>query len=121
MKDLDPMVFLAVFAEMLGALFVPMALLAAAGVAALAFTVARDRGINSRRLVQAELAGFAGGFVGIWAALQMTSSALDDILGGPIDWLFAIALWTGGAVGVACAAYVVLGLIEKRTTAAARQ
>lgn len=110
MKDLDPMVFVAVFQEMLGGLFWPLVAFIVLGALALFAVLVRDRGIDSRRLVRAELVGLVGGFFGIWLMLAITNSRLADI-GGPIDWVLTIAIWAAGAVGATIAGYVVLSLI----------
>jgi hypothetical protein len=75
--------------------------------------VIRDRGIDSRRLLLAELVGFFGGFAGIWFMLAITGSHLGDI-GGPVDWVLAIAIWAAAAVGATIVAYVGLALTNVR-------
>jgi hypothetical protein len=107
MKDLDPFVFIAVFQEMLGWLFWPLVIFIVLGAVAFLAVLIRDRGINARRLVFAELVGVAGGFVGIWLMLAITNSQLKD-MGGPIDWLLVAAIWVAGAIGATVVAYIVL-------------
>lgn len=110
MKDLDPMVFLAVFQEILGRTFWPLALFVVLCAIGLLVILVRERGLDARRLVWSELVGVAGGFVGIWFMLFITSSRLED-LGGPIDWLLATGIWAAGAVGATIATYIVLHLM----------
>jgi uncharacterized membrane protein YfcA len=110
MKDLDPMVFLAVFQEILGRTFWPLVLFVVICALGLLVILVRERGLDARRLVWSELVGLAGGFVGIWFMLFITSSRLED-LGGPIDWLLATGIWAAGAVGATIATYIVLYLM----------
>jgi hypothetical protein len=111
MKDLDPAVFVAVFREMFGVMYLPMVALFVLGAGALIVAIVKDGGINGRRLIRAEIAGLAGGFAGIALLLWLTRSSLADALGGPIDWLLLIAVWTGGAIVATCVAYIALGLL----------
>lgn len=116
MKDVDLFVLIAVFQEMLGWLFWPLVAFIVVGAVAFAAVVVRDRGLNARRLVFAELVGVAGGFFGVWLMLAVTSSQLND-MGGPVDWLLAAAIWLAGAVGATVLAYIALAVREgaKRT------
>jgi hypothetical protein len=109
MKELDLSVFVAVFHEMLGVLFWPAIALAVLGAVVFLAVIIRDRGINPRRLILAELLGFVGGFVGIWLMLLITSSKITD-LGGPIDWLLTALIWIAGAIGAAIVAYILMAL-----------
>ena len=62
MKELDPLVFWAVFQEMLGApLLWLMLVVILAGTAAFFALLLKERKIDSRRLVRAEFVGVAGG------------------------------------------------------------
>jgi hypothetical protein len=110
MKELDPMVFVIVFQEMLGPLFWPLVAFILMGALALVLVILSDRGIHSRRLIRAELIGLLGGFVAVGLMLWVTASKPADLLGGPIDWLLTIAIWVAGTIGAAMVAYVVLSL-----------
>lgn len=110
MNELDPLVFVAVFQEMLGVLFWPLVALAVAGLVGFAAVVVRDRGIRARRFLLAELAGVAGGLLAIWVMLAITNSSLRDI-GGPIDWVLVLLIWLAGAIGATVVAYVALALL----------
>lgn len=113
MKDLDPMIFVAVFQEMLGPSLWLLVILAVAGLAGLLFVLARDRGVASNLLVVAELIGLAGGFAALALMWLMTQSAPADI-GGPIDWVLVAIIWTVGAIGTAILAYVAMSLLRRR-------
>lgn len=117
MKELDPAVFLAVFQEMLGWLFWPLVGFIMLGAVALAVVLIWERGINSRRLIRAELVGIVGGLVGIWLMLAVTNSRLAD-LGGPVDWLLAVAIWGIAAIGATITAYVAFTLLRWLTAGA---
>ena len=110
MKELDPLVFVAVFQEMLGWLFWPLVAFIVLGALLIAVVIVHDRGVKARRLVLAELVGIAGGFAAIWLMLAVTNSQLGD-LGGPIDWLLAAGIWLAGAIGATVAGYIVLAVV----------
>lgn len=112
MKELDPLVFLAVFEEMLGAwLWVG---LTGAAVALLAFlyVLLRDRGFRPRRLVWSEVAAMLGGVAAVLIMQRVTHSGFGDI-GGPIDWVVGIAIFAAGAVLALVASYAALGLARR--------
>jgi hypothetical protein len=110
MKQLDPMVFVAVFQEMLGGLFWPLVVFIVFGALAFIAVIIRDRGINSHWLVRAEFVALLGGFAGIGLMLWVTASSPGDLLGGPIDWLLAAGIWIAGATGAAIVSYVGMSL-----------
>ncbi|WP_374326554.1 DUF5368 domain-containing protein [Azonexus sp.] len=108
MKELDPLVFLAVFQEMLGPLLWLMLLVIIAGTAAFVALLAKEKGINSKRLVRAELSGLLGGVLALVLMAKVSSSGFTDA-GGPADW-FLIALVFGlGLIGTAILVYTVIG------------
>lgn len=108
MKELDPLVFLAVFQEMLGPLLWVMLLVIVVGTAAFIALLLKEKSINSRRLVRAELAGLVGGVLALVLMAKVSSSGFTDA-GGPADW-FLIALVFGlGLAGTAILVYTVLG------------
>lgn len=108
MKELDPLVFLAVFQEMLGPLLWVMLLVIVVGTAAFIALLLKEKTINSRRLVRAELAGLVGGVLALVLMAKVSSSGFTDA-GGPADW-FLIALVFGlGLAGTAILVYTVLG------------
>lgn len=108
MKELDPWVFLSVFQEMLGPLLWVMLLVIVAGTAAFVALLLKERTINSRRLVRAELSGLVGGALALVLMAKVSSSGFTDA-GGPADW-FLIALVFGlGLAGTAILVYTVLG------------
>lgn len=113
MKQLDPMVFVAVFQEMLGWLFWPLLGFILLGALALLVVLIRDGGIHSRRLIRAEVIGLFGGFIAVGLMLWVTASNPSDLLGGPIDWLLTIGIWVAGVIGATIATYVSLSLLVR--------
>lgn len=108
MKDLDPLVFLAVFQEMLGPLLWLLVLLAVGGTLAFVLLLVREKGIVARRLVRAELAGLFGGVLALILMAKVSSSGFTDA-GGPADW-FLIALVFGlGLIGTSIIVYAFMG------------
>lgn len=114
MKQLDPMVFVSIFQEMLAGFFWPLIGFVLLGALALLAVLIRDRRLHSRRLVVSQAIGVLGGFVAIGLMLWFTNSHLADLLGGPIDWLVTIGIWVAGAIGGAIAAYVALSFPQGR-------
>lgn len=116
MKELDPLVFLSVFQEMLG--FWLWVMLAAGLLAAAAFValVVRERGIVSRRLVWSELVGVLGGGVALVVMAQVSSSGFTDA-GGPADWILIALVYGAGLVASAVLVYTLLGWRRPRTSA----
>jgi len=108
MKELDPLVFLAVFQEMLGPLLWVLPLLAAGAVVAFVALVVREKGIVSRRLVLAELLGLVGGVVALVIMAQVSSSGFTDA-GGPADWFLIALVYGVGVVATAVLTYAVMG------------
>ncbi|MGE4527152.1 MAG: DUF5368 domain-containing protein [Rhodospirillaceae bacterium] len=112
MKDLDPMMFVAVFQEMLGPVLWVLIALAVAGLAMLVLTLVRERGIDSRRLVRSELAGLAGGAAALVLMAWATHSGFTDA-GGPVDWLLIGVIFGAGAAGTTVLAYAVSGCLRR--------
>lgn len=113
MKELDPLVFLAVFQEMLGPMLWVLLLIIIAGTAAFVLLLLKEKAIVSRRLVRAELAGLAGGVLALVLMAKVSSSGFTDA-GGPADW-FLIALVFGlGLAGTTILAYSTMGWLALR-------
>lgn len=114
MKELDVFVFLSVFHEMLGPMLWGMLLLAVAGVLAFLGLVAKEKGLVSRRLVQAELLGVLGGGLALVIMAKVSSSGFTDA-GGPADWFLIAVVYGVGLVGTAILSYAALGWMKPRT------
>lgn len=108
MKDLDPLVFLAVFQEMLGPLLWVMLLVIIAGTVAFVTLLLKERTINSKRLVRAELLGLAGGGLALVLMAKVSSSGFTDA-GGPADWFLIAMVFGLGLAGTAILVYTYLG------------
>lgn len=108
MKELDPLVLLAVFQEMLGPQLWLLILLAVAGLAGFIALLVRERRLYSRRLVAAELLGLVGGVAALVMMAQFSVSGFSDA-GGPIDWLLIGLVYGTGMVGSTILVYAALG------------
>lgn len=108
MKELDPMVFLAVFQEMLGFWLWVMVLVGVLGVAAFLALLVREGGLVSRRLVQSELLGLVGGGVALVIMAQVSSSGFTDA-GGPADWFLIALVYGVGLVATTVLVYTLMG------------
>jgi hypothetical protein len=116
MKELDPLVFLAVFQEMLG--FWLWVMLLGGVLVAVAFVtlLVRERGIVSRRLVWSELLGLFGGVVALVIMAKVSSSGFTDA-GGPADWFLIALVYGAGLVATVVLAYTLLGWRQPRRSA----
>lgn len=115
MKELDPLVFLAVFQEMLGWWLWALLALAILGVAGFAHVILRDRGLRSGRFLLSQAVGIAGGFAALMFLWWITSSSLLDV-GGPIDVILLLAIWTGGFLGGTVLSYAIMGVVFRRAS-----
>ncbi len=117
MKELEIGVFVAVFVEMLGPLLFWL-LVAAVVVVTLGFVwvLVRDRGLDSKRLVRAQVVGVLGGVAALLFMQWITNSGFRDI-GGPVDLMLVALIFVLGAIGTAIFAYtlqaVALGAPEE--------
>lgn len=108
MKEFDPLIFLAVFQEMLGPLLWILILLAVGGTLAFLRVLIRDRGLVARRLVKAELAGLVGGVLALVLMAKVSSSGFTDA-GGPADWFLIALVFGAGLIGTIIIVYSILG------------
>jgi len=111
MKDLDPIVMLAVFQEMLGTpLLWLLIALTVAGALAFVGILARERRIVAARMVRSQAAGMLGGLLALWLMARVSSSGFTDA-GGPIDWLLIAAVFVLGMIGGTILLYSAAGWI----------
>jgi hypothetical protein len=108
MKELDPLVLLAVFQEMLGPLLWILVLASVAATAAFVILLVREKGIVSPRLVKAEIAGVFGGGLALVLMAKVSSSGFTDA-GGPADWFLIGLVYGAGLIGTIILVYSVLG------------
>ncbi len=113
MKELDPMVFLAVFHEMLGFWLWVLVLVGVVGAAAFVALLVRERGVVSRRLVQSELLGLLGGGVALVIMAQVSSSGFTDA-GGPADWFLIAVVYGVGLAATTVLVYTLMGWRKPR-------
>lgn len=114
MKELDPLVFLAVFQEMLGPLLWVILLAGVVGAVAFVMLLVRERGIVSRRLVASELLGVLGGGVALVIMAKVSSSGFTDA-GGPADWFLIALVYGVGLVATTVLVYTIAGWVRPRS------
>ena len=108
MKELDPVIVLAVFQEMLGPLLWVLLAVVVLGLSAFVLLLVRERRIVSRRLVGAEMLGILGGALALVLMAKVSSSGFTDA-GGPADWFLIAAVFGAGLVGSTILVYTVAG------------
>ena len=110
MEEFSFRTVIAVLEEMFGAgIFWSLVVVAAMISVAFIYMLFRDRGLDSRRLVRAELAAPLGGIAAVLFVQWITSSGFRDI-GGPIDWLVVLAIFIAGSIGLMLLVYVAQAL-----------
>ena len=112
MQELDPLVFGAVFQEMLGAWLWVMLFLGAVGVLGLVLLLVRERTIVSRRLVVSEVLGLLGGGVALVIMAKVSSSGFTDAA-GPADWFLIALVYGVGLVVTTALVYTALGWMRR--------
>ena len=108
MKELDPLILLSVFQEMLGALLWPLVAIMVLGTLAFMLLLVRERKIVSRRLVRSQALGLFGGVFALMLMANVSSSGFTDA-GGPADWLLIALVFGLGLVGAAIVFYTIAG------------
>jgi len=111
MKELDPLVFLAVFQEMLGPWLWVLLALALGLTGAFGALLWRERRLVSRRLVTAELLGLPGGGAALVIMARVSSSGFTDA-GGPADWFLIALVYGVGFVGTTVGVYALMGWLR---------
>lgn len=116
MKELDPMVFVAVFQEMLGVWLWVLVFSVTVGMVALVLLLARERKVVLRRLVVSEVLGLLGGGLALVIMAKVSSSGFTDA-GGPADWFLIALVYGVGLVVTTALVYTALGWMRPPTTA----
>lgn len=115
MKDMTLGTLLAVFEEIFGKVpFWTMVILAALITAAYFYVLIRDRAVNWRKFLLAQLSMPFGAIAAVWFVMAMTHSHLSDI-GGPVDVIVVLGIATLGAIGAAILVYTVQSLVAPST------
>lgn len=112
MQSLDPVVFLAVFQEMLGFLLWVLLAVIIIGTAAFIFLLLKEKTIVTRRLVISQLIGLFGGVLALILMVVVSSSGFTDA-GGPIDWLLIGVIYGLGFIGTTIICYTFAGYFLK--------
>ncbi|MGD9944101.1 MAG: DUF5368 domain-containing protein [Burkholderiaceae bacterium] len=108
MKELDPLILLAVFQEMLGPLLWVLLAVVVVGLLAFGALLIREKGLVSRRLVRSEAVGVLGGGLALVLMARLSSSGFTDA-GGPADWLLIALVFGAGLLGSTILVYTLAG------------
>lgn len=112
MKELDPLVLLAVLEEMLGPLVWVLAAAVLVGSTAFIWLLVKDGGLHARRLLWSQVAGLFGGFLALALMIQVSSSGYLRI-GGPADWFLIALVYGAGVVVSAVLIYTLSGCWQR--------
>lgn len=116
MNELTLSTLIAVFEEIFGpALFWGLVIACAITALLFIYVIIRDKSIEAKRLVRAELWAPIGAAIGIAFVFFITSSNFADI-GGPVDVIVLILIGVAGAVGMTILAYIVQSLFSAQKT-----
>ena len=111
MKDLTFGTLIAVFEEVFGRwLFWGMVAAAVLVTLAYLYVLVRDRSINWRKFLLAQISMPVGAVLAVWFVMAVTHSKLTD-LGGPIDVIVFLGIAVAGAIGIAILVYTGQSLI----------
>ena len=112
MEDLTFLTLIAVFEEVFGrGLFWTMVIFAVLVTVAYLYVLIRDRSVNWRKFLLAQLSMPIGAVAAVVFVQAITESGFEDI-GGPIDVMVLLAIAVGGAVGIAILVYTGQSLIR---------
>lgn len=109
MNELDPLVLLAVFREMLGTPL--LSLLVVTGVVtpvAFLTLLLRERRIVAARMLYSQALGVLGGALALVLMARVSSSGFTDA-GGPADWLLIGLIFGLGLLGTTLILYSLVG------------
>lgn len=98
MKELDPLVLLAVFQEMLGVWLWVLLAVALLGTLAFVTLLVRERGVVAGRMLRAQAGGLLGGVLALVIMVKVSSSGFTDA-GGPADWFLIALVFGAGLLG----------------------
>lgn len=110
MKELDPLILLAVFQEMLGPLLWVLLAVIILGTLAFLALLIRERKMLARRLVWSQAVGLIGGALSLVTMAKVSASGYTDAA-GPADWILIAAVFVAGAIGTTVIVYALLGWI----------
>ncbi|SMX48864.1 DUF5368 domain-containing protein [Maliponia aquimaris] len=112
MNDMTFGTIVAVLEEIFGrGLFWTMVVAAALVTLAYLYVLIRDRSVNWRKFLLAQLSMPLGAIGAVIFVLAVTDSGLGDI-GGPIDVIMLLAIAAAGAIGIAILVYTAQSLIR---------
>ena len=118
MKDMTFGTLIAVFEDLFGrALFWGMVVVAVLVTLAYLYVLFRDRSVNWRKFLLAQLSMPFGAIAAVFFVQAVTHSGFGDI-GGPIDVNVLLAIAAAGAVGLAILVYTAQSLIRGKRGAA---
>lgn len=109
MSELDPIVLLAVFQEMLGAPLLWLLIILGI-VTPLAFItlLLRERRLVSSRMLYSQAVGLLGGGLALVLMARVSSSGFTDA-GGPVDWLLIGLIFGMGLIATTLILYSIAG------------
>lgn len=111
MKELDPLILIAVFQEMLGPLLWLILAVVVLGTLAFVVLLLRERKIVARRLMWSQVVGLFGGVMSLVIMAKVSASGYSDAA-GPADWILLMLVFGLGAVGTMVLTYTLVGWLR---------
>lgn len=111
MKELDPLILIAVFQEMLGPLLWLILAVIMLGTLAFVVLLLRERKIVARRLMWSQVVGLFGGVMSLVIMAKVSASGYSDAA-GPADWILLMLVFGLGAVGTMVLTYTLVGWLR---------
>lgn len=111
MKELDPLILIAVFQEMLGPLLWLILAVVVLGTLAFVVLLLRERKIVARRLMWSQAVGLFGGVMSLVIMAKVSASGYSDAA-GPADWILLMLVFGLGAVGTMVLTYTLVGWLR---------
>jgi len=108
MKELDPLILIAVFQEMLGPLLWLLLAVVLVGTVAFLSLLIRERKLLARRLMWSQAVGLFGGVMSLVIMAKVSASGYTDAV-GPADWILIAGVFLAGAIGTTILVYTLLG------------
>lgn len=112
MESLELAMVIAVLQEMLSWAFYPLIIAALILTTAFVVLIIKEKALNAKRFVKAQVVGLVGGLVGVIVLFWLTQSGPSDI-GAPIDAFVLLLTYGINFIGFTTLYYTITGCLSK--------